>query len=284
MSPAGQSDDKAMFLAEFRALRSRAALDYGELSARTHFPSDVLIEAESGPDLPSLPILVAYVRACDADVSEWEERWRRLNDIDGPVAVLDDENDRGLPVRPAGASPAAKAGARAGVAIGPAEGHDPERIKAALRAHRAREESSRSAASASAAASSAASASAAGHGSAAAFWSGSDSEYGQGADAPNGGSATKLANGHHYQQSPTAAHSSAPRTEAGSLPRSPAESAPGSAGASGLESAVVAPGNVTSMATSAIRAAAARGVSRVKLLAFVVVLVLIGCVLLIIFA
>ncbi|MGH3153673.1 MAG: hypothetical protein ACRDOB_23480, partial [Streptosporangiaceae bacterium] len=68
-------------------------MGYDELSARTHFPSDILKEAENGPALPTLPILAAYVRACDGDVLEWEERWRRL----GSEASADPS----LPVRPA---------------------------------------------------------------------------------------------------------------------------------------------------------------------------------------
>jgi hypothetical protein len=132
VSPAGQGDDKVTFQAELRALRDRAALDYDELAARAHFPTDVLKEAESGPDLPGLPILMAYVRACGSDAMEWEERWRRL------ASAAD--NDSGLPVRPAGASQAAVAGARASVTVVPAEAHDSERIKAALRAHRERED------------------------------------------------------------------------------------------------------------------------------------------------
>ncbi len=132
VSPAGQGDDKATFLAEFRALRARAELEYGELAARAHYPSDVLKEAEVGPDLPGLPVLSAYVRACGGDVAEWEERWHRLA---GPVS-----NSSGLPVRPAGTTPAAVAGARASVTFAAADAHDPERIKAALRADREREE------------------------------------------------------------------------------------------------------------------------------------------------
>src|SRR5581483_11405730 len=132
VSRVGQSDDKARFLAEFRALRDRAAIDYEELAARTHYPSTVLKDAENGPGLPGLPVLAAYVRACGGDVAEWEERWRLL------ARAADDE--AGLPTRPAGASAAAVAGARAGVTMGPAEAADTERIKAALRAHRQREE------------------------------------------------------------------------------------------------------------------------------------------------
>lgn len=122
---AGPGDDQARFLADLRALRDYAAIGYDEMAARAHYPSDILKEAENGPRLPGLPILAAYVRACEGDVLEWEERWRRLN-----PEVPDDPD---LPVRPAGASPAAQAGARAGVGVAPPDVYDPERIKAALR-------------------------------------------------------------------------------------------------------------------------------------------------------
>jgi hypothetical protein len=129
---AGPGDDQARFLADLRALRDSAAIGFDELAARAHYPSDVLKEAENGPVLPGLPILTAYVRACDGDVLDWEERWRRLNP-DAP-------DDPDLPVRPAGASPAAQAGARAGVGVAPPDVYDPERIKAALRGGRTRTE------------------------------------------------------------------------------------------------------------------------------------------------
>jgi Helix-turn-helix domain len=125
MWSAGQGDNQERFLADFRALREAAALGYDELAARAHYPSSILKEAENGPGLPGLPILAAYVRACEADVPEWEERWRRL--------AYEAETDPGLPVRPAGASPAAVAGARAGISVAPADVYDPERIRAALR-------------------------------------------------------------------------------------------------------------------------------------------------------
>jgi len=127
---AGPGDDQARFLADLRALRDSAAIGYDELAARAHYPSDVLKEAENGPGLPGLPILTAYVRACDGDVLDWEERWRRLN-----PEVADDPN---LPVRPAGASAAAVAGARAGIGVAPPDVYDPDRIKAALRGDQSR--------------------------------------------------------------------------------------------------------------------------------------------------
>jgi len=143
MWSAGQGDDKERFLADLRALRDTAALEFDELAARAHYPSDILKEAESGPTLPTLPILAAYVRACDGDVPEWEERWRRLG--------FEARADPSLPVRPAGASPAAVAGARAGVGVVPPDAYDPDRIRAALRGshgrsgHAARRTASRAA-------------------------------------------------------------------------------------------------------------------------------------------
>jgi hypothetical protein len=125
MWSAGDGDDNRRFLADLRVLRDRAALEFDELAARAHYPSDVLKETESGPSLPGLPILTAYVRACGGDVPEWEERWRRLG--------FESRADPGLPVRPAGASPAAVAGARAGVGVAPPESYDAERIRAVLR-------------------------------------------------------------------------------------------------------------------------------------------------------
>jgi len=125
MWSAGGADDKERFLGDLRALRDTAALEFDELAARAHYPSHVLKEAEHGPSLPGLPILTAYVRACDGDVPEWEERWRRLG--------FESRADLSLPVRPAGASPAAVAGARAGVSVAPPDAYDPDRIRAALR-------------------------------------------------------------------------------------------------------------------------------------------------------
>jgi hypothetical protein len=137
MRSAGPGDDQARFLADLRALRDRAAIGYDELAARAHYPSDILKEAENGPYLPTLPILAAYVRACEGDVLEWEERWRRVaNEAAG---------DPGLPIRPPGASPAAVAGARAGIGVVSPDAYDPERIKAALRGAQRSGQSSRSA-------------------------------------------------------------------------------------------------------------------------------------------
>jgi hypothetical protein len=80
---AGAGAEKAAFLRDLRALRDQAGLGPRDLAARAHFPEDTLTTAEAGPDLPSLPVLQAYVRGCGAAEAEWEDRWRRLNAADG---------------------------------------------------------------------------------------------------------------------------------------------------------------------------------------------------------
>ena len=116
-------DDPARFLRELRQLRIEAGLSHAGLAARAHYPCDVVRAAEAGPSLPGLPVLSAYVRACGGVPSEWEDRWRSLTRT--PTLTL-------LPVRHAGGSEAATAGARAGAAIPACDGHDPALIMTAL--------------------------------------------------------------------------------------------------------------------------------------------------------
>jgi len=116
-------DDSARFLRELRQLRGGAGLGHAELAARAHYPCDAIRAAEAGPSLPDLPVLSAYVRGCGGTPAEWEERWRSLTS--SPALPL-------LPVRPAGRSDAATAGARVGSTSVSADGHDPHIIMAAL--------------------------------------------------------------------------------------------------------------------------------------------------------
>jgi hypothetical protein len=116
-------EDPARFLRELRALRSRAGLDHAELAARAHFPCEVIKAAETGPSLPDLPVLSAFVRGCGGTTADWEERWRAATG--SPASPL-------LPTREAGCSEAANAGARVGAAVSATDGHDPDRVMAAL--------------------------------------------------------------------------------------------------------------------------------------------------------
>ena len=67
-----------------------------------------------GLRLPTLPVAVAYVRACDGNVAEWEERWQKLatkitadaakkrrGDGDGPQALPEPADTPALPEPPA---------------------------------------------------------------------------------------------------------------------------------------------------------------------------------------
>jgi WD40 repeat protein len=65
------------FAVELRALRRRAGSPgYRELALRAHYSATTLAQAARGTSLPSLPVTLAFVRACGGDAAEWETRWR----------------------------------------------------------------------------------------------------------------------------------------------------------------------------------------------------------------
>jgi hypothetical protein len=66
------------FARDLRALRAKAELDYPEMAERSHYTMKTLASAAGGIRLPTLPVAIAYVRACGADEAEWEERWHKL--------------------------------------------------------------------------------------------------------------------------------------------------------------------------------------------------------------
>lgn len=116
----------ARFLRELRQLRVLADLGHAELAARAHYPRAVIEAAESGPSLPELPVLSAYVRGCGGtaeEVADWEDRWRSVTGAKASPL---------LPARDAGNSDAASAGARIGATSAAADSHDPAAIMAAL--------------------------------------------------------------------------------------------------------------------------------------------------------
>ncbi|MEU6404881.1 hypothetical protein [Streptomyces sp. NPDC046985] len=68
------------FAADLRKLREKAgAPPYRKLARAAHYSSTTLADAASGRKLPSLPVTLAYVRACGGDPADWEQRWRRLS-------------------------------------------------------------------------------------------------------------------------------------------------------------------------------------------------------------
>ena len=71
-------DGLEAFARDLRALRAKADLDYPEMAEVSHYEMKTLAAAAGGLRLPSLPVAVAFVRACDGNVAEWEERWQKI--------------------------------------------------------------------------------------------------------------------------------------------------------------------------------------------------------------
>ena len=71
-------DNVAAFARDLRVLRAKARLDYPDMAEKSHYTMRTLASAAGGLRLPTLPVLIAYVKACNGEVSEWEERWGKL--------------------------------------------------------------------------------------------------------------------------------------------------------------------------------------------------------------
>jgi hypothetical protein len=71
-------DGLESFARDLRAMRAKAELDYPEMAETSHYTMKTLVSAAGGLRLPTLPVAVAYVRACGGNVAEWEERWQKL--------------------------------------------------------------------------------------------------------------------------------------------------------------------------------------------------------------
>ena len=74
IAPDGLED----FARDLRTLRAKAELEYPEMAETSHFSMKTLAAAAGGLRLPTLPVAVAYVRACGGNVAEWEDRWQKL--------------------------------------------------------------------------------------------------------------------------------------------------------------------------------------------------------------
>ena len=73
-----ENDNVGAFARDLRVLRSKAGLDYPDMAEKSHYTMRTLASAAGGLRLPTLPVLIAYVKACGGDVVEWEERWGKL--------------------------------------------------------------------------------------------------------------------------------------------------------------------------------------------------------------
>ncbi|MER6083508.1 WD40 repeat domain-containing protein [Streptomyces sp. NPDC001833] len=77
-SPLDPSAGPAQRLAaELRKLRAETGNPtYRVMAQRAGQGASTLSQAAAGERLPTLPVVLAYVRACDGDEAEWEARWR----------------------------------------------------------------------------------------------------------------------------------------------------------------------------------------------------------------
>lgn len=78
------------FAAGLRQLRQKAGNPtYRRLAEQAHYSISTLSSAASGQRLPTLAVTLAYVRACEGDLEEWEQRWREAAERlgEGPSAL-----------------------------------------------------------------------------------------------------------------------------------------------------------------------------------------------------
>ncbi|MCX5357693.1 XRE family transcriptional regulator [Streptomyces sp. NBC_00124] len=87
------------FAAGLRKLRRDAGNPpYRALAEQAHYSISTLSSAASGQRLPTLAVTLAYVRACDGDVREWEQRWRSVaKGLDAEHAASDPAEESAAP-------------------------------------------------------------------------------------------------------------------------------------------------------------------------------------------
>jgi hypothetical protein len=117
-------DGLEAFARDLRTLRAQAGLDYPEMAENSHYEMKTLAAAAGGLRLPTLPVAVAYVRACGGNVAEWEERWQKLADKVTAEAVRKRRNDGDEQAEPP--EPADLPGTPEPPALGPAGPAAPE--------------------------------------------------------------------------------------------------------------------------------------------------------------
>lgn len=74
-----------------RDLRSRAGLTYEQVGKNAHYATSTVQEATAGRRLPTLRVVMAFVKACDGDMAAWRLYWgqvRRALDRDAPSGMI----------------------------------------------------------------------------------------------------------------------------------------------------------------------------------------------------
>ncbi|WP_413803701.1 hypothetical protein [Streptomyces iranensis] len=94
-----QDGPVARFAYELRKLRDEAgAPGYRSMARRAGYSAATLSQAAGGERLPTLPVALAYVRACHGDVGEWRRRWGQA-DADTTAVPRPPEEDSEPPYR-----------------------------------------------------------------------------------------------------------------------------------------------------------------------------------------
>ena len=79
MTPYLPQDNVQRFAADLRELLLSTGLSLRALQSKANYSRTALSKATSGQALPSLELTRAIARACGADISAWEGRWRDLH-------------------------------------------------------------------------------------------------------------------------------------------------------------------------------------------------------------
>ncbi|MFF4565544.1 hypothetical protein [Streptomyces sp. NPDC001435] len=83
----------ARFAAELRKLRAEAGSPtYRTMAKGAGQGASTLSQAAAGERLPTLPVMLAYVRACGGDPGEWEARWREAAEEAAAEPRTEDED------------------------------------------------------------------------------------------------------------------------------------------------------------------------------------------------
>ncbi|WP_157436712.1 ATP-binding protein [Actinospica robiniae] len=91
-----------VFAAELRRLRAAAGSPtYRALAERTHYAASVLSAATRGAQLPTWPVVRAFVLACGGSEPEWRERWDAADRLLRPAMVPAPGDGRALRTLPA---------------------------------------------------------------------------------------------------------------------------------------------------------------------------------------
>ncbi len=85
------------FAFELRKLRTEAGgMTYRVLAQRAGYGVTTLSQAATGEQLPTLPVVLAYVAACGGDRAEWEARWKQAVD-EAAVSAPEKDGEGGEP-------------------------------------------------------------------------------------------------------------------------------------------------------------------------------------------